>query len=87
MGHIISKEVVVIDPKRVSEIQGIILPRNKKEIQSFLGKMNFLRRFIPNYADIVKDITDILKKDHEVKWTVQTRYSFSHINEAISEAR
>lgn len=47
--------------------QLINLPKYKKEIQSFLGKMNFLRKFIPNYAKIVKYIIDMLKKDHEVK--------------------
>ena len=62
LGHIISKYGVVIDPKRVSAIQSLSLPRHKKEIQSFLGKINFLRRFIPNYAEIVKDITDMLKR-------------------------
>ena len=50
LGHIISKDGIHIDPSRVEEIQHIDLPRNKKEIQAFNGKMNFLRRFIPNLA-------------------------------------
>ena len=62
LGNIISKEGVIIEPKRVSAIHTLSLPRNKKEIQTFLGKINFLRRFIPNYAKIVKDITDMIKK-------------------------
>lgn len=67
LGHIIYKDGVVIDPKRVSTIHAFILPRNKKGVQAFLGKIFFLRRFIPNYAEIVKDITDMLKNNHEVK--------------------
>ena len=55
LDQIISKEGVVIDPKHVSTIKTLSLPRNKKEIKDFLGKINFLRRFIPNYAEIVKD--------------------------------
>ena len=35
----------------------------KKDIHSFLGKIIFLRRFVPNYAEIVKEITDMLTKD------------------------
>jgi len=85
LSHIISKGVV-IDPKRVSTIKTLSLPRNKKEIQAFLGKINFLRRFIPNYAEIVKDITDTLRKDHEVKWTISSRYAFDQIKKAIFEA-
>jgi SNF2 family DNA or RNA helicase len=49
-GHIVSKEGVKIDPQHVEEIKVINLQRNKQEIQSFLGKIIFLRRFIPNFA-------------------------------------
>lgn len=73
-----------IDTKWVTVIQDLTLPKNKKQIQAFLGKINFLRRFIPNYAEIVKDITDMLKMDHEVKWTVPSRYAFDQIKKAIS---
>ena len=86
LGHIISKEGVVIDPKHVSAIETLTLPRNKKEIQAFLGKINFLRRSIPKYAKILKDITDMLRKDHEVKWTVSSRHAFDQIKKTISEA-
>jgi len=75
MGNIISKEGFIIDPKRVLAIQTLSFPRNT-EIQAFLGKINFLKRFISNYAEIVKDITDMLKKNNEVKWTVSARYAF-----------
>ena len=50
LGNIIPKDRVIIDPKRVSTIHTLSLPRNKKEIQTFLGKINFPRRFIPNYS-------------------------------------
>lgn len=86
LGHIISKLGVIIDPKRVSASQTLAPPRNKKEIQTFLGKINFLRRFIPNYVEIVKDITYILKKNNEVKWIVSARYAFDQIKKAIFEA-
>jgi hypothetical protein len=69
LGHIVSKDGIRIDPKRVEAIQTISLPRNKKEIQSFLGRINFLRRFMPNFVEIVKLITYMLKKNYEVKWT------------------
>ena len=50
LGHIVSKQGVNTDPARVEAIQTIPLPRSKKDIQRFLGKINFLRRFVPNYA-------------------------------------
>jgi hypothetical protein len=48
LGHIISKEGIKVYPSRVEGILKICIPRSKKEVQSFLGKVNFMRRFIPN---------------------------------------
>ena len=72
-GHIISERGIKIDPDRVAAIQQIGLPRNKKEIQSFLGKVNFLRRFITNFAEVVKYINSMLKKDITFQWSREAR--------------
>jgi hypothetical protein len=45
LGHIISERGIKIETDRVVALQQIGLPRNKKEIQSFLSKVNFLRTF------------------------------------------
>jgi hypothetical protein len=50
LGHIVSAEGVRIDPSRVEAIQTLSPPRMKKEVQAFLGKINFLRRFVSNFA-------------------------------------
>jgi len=77
LGHIISKDGVKIDPERVSVVSNIGLPKNKNEIQSFLKKINFLRRSIPNYVEIVKEIIDMLNKDRQVKWVPEAKHSFN----------
>jgi hypothetical protein len=38
LGHIVTEKGICVDPTRVEAIQTIALPRNRKEIQSFLGK-------------------------------------------------
>eukprot|EP00253_Pinus_taeda_P018436 PITA_18436 len=68
LGHIISKEGIRIDPARVEAIQKIDFPCSKKEIQSFNGEMNFLRCFVPNLAEYLREIIiNMLKKDSVVK--------------------
>ena len=86
MGHIISKEGIRIDPNRVSAILKVEEPRSKKEVQSFIGKVNFLLRFIPSFVEILLNSNNMLKKDHEIKWTVEAKKSFKNIKQAISEA-
>jgi hypothetical protein len=80
LGHIVSAEGVMIDPSRVEAIQNLSLPILKKDIQSMLGKINFVRRFVPNFAELVKHITCMLKNGSEVKWIDNMRNSFQDIS-------
>ena len=48
-----SKEGITIEPSRIKVISEIPLPHNKKSMQSFLGQINFVRRFVPDFAQIV----------------------------------
>jgi len=61
LGHIISSKGIRVDPKQVEAIQKVKLPRNKIEVQSFIGKVNFLRRFIATFAEIMNWITRMLR--------------------------
>lgn len=86
LGHIISKEGICIDPARVEAIQKIDFPRSKKEIQSFDGKINFLCRFVPNLAEHLREITNMLKKDTTVRWMEEAVKSFNLVKLALSSA-
>lgn len=81
--HIVSKYGVKIDPECVTTIKNIPYPWNKKGVQYFIGKINFLRRFITNFFETMKQITDMLKNDQEIKWTLEARSSFDKIKQAI----
>jgi len=70
LGHIISKDGIRIDPARIEAILQIPHPRNVKELQVFLEKINFLRRFISNLAELIRLPNNMLKKDSKVKWTI-----------------
>jgi hypothetical protein len=41
-------------------------PTNKKEVQSFLGFINFYRRFVQDFSELARPLFDLTKKD--VKW-------------------
>jgi hypothetical protein len=86
LGHIVSAEGVKIDPSRVEAIQTLALPRSKKEVQYFLGKINFLRMFVSNFVELVKDITVMLRKGNKIKWTAESRSSFDKMKKAVTEA-
>ena len=64
---VISPKGITIDPRRVEAIKAIVLPHNKKAVQSFLGKINFMSRFIYNFSEIVDPLQEMIKKDSNFK--------------------
>jgi hypothetical protein len=79
LGHIISKDGVKIDQERVEAIKRAPLPQKKKSLQSFLGQIKFVRRFIPNLAETIKPILKLLNKDAKFEWTDEERKAFKSI--------
>ena len=69
LGFIISKKGMIIDPEFVEAISKIDLPNSQKATQSFLGKINFIRRFVPKLAQVVKPLQFLVKKDVPFKWS------------------
>jgi hypothetical protein len=86
LGHIISKDKIKIDPSRIESILKIDHPRNIKELQSFISKINFLRRFIPNLAELLRNITNMLKKDTKIKWNLEAKQSFEQVKNTLTQA-
>ena len=86
LGFVVSKQGINIDPERTRAISQISMPHSKKSMQSFLGKINFVSRFIPGYTEIVRPLQKMIRKDAEFKWNADEKQSFRDILKAIAEA-
>ena len=82
----VSADGIKIDPERVKAILKIIFPRSKMDVQSLIGKINVLRWFIQNFAETIKQITTMSRKDQGVKWIAEAKTSFEKIKKALTEA-
>jgi hypothetical protein len=63
LGHIISKEGVVLDLENIKAIDEWTTLRNVTEVRSFMGLVGYYRRFIKYFSNIVHPITSLQKKD------------------------
>lgn len=61
LGHVISENGISIDPKHIQDILKIQPLANKKEMNSFFGKINFFLKFIIGFVEIVKPLNPMLK--------------------------
>jgi hypothetical protein len=75
---------ISIDPERITSILNLPAPNSKKEVQSFMGIINFVRRFFPDFAVMVKPIHNVLKKYRSFSWTIDVENYFLRIKKVIS---
>jgi hypothetical protein len=57
LGFIVSRQGIRVDPLKVEVILNLPPPSSLHQLQSLQGKANFLRRFIPNYAELTLGFT------------------------------
>ena len=57
LGHVISKEGVQVDPKKVEAVCSWHRPPNVTEIRSFLGMAGYYRRFVKEFSRISAPLT------------------------------
>ena len=83
MGHVITSERVKPDPKKIIEVTKYPVPKNAREIKSFLGFAGYYRRFIANFSEIAKPLTQLLKKDVIFNWDAFCDESFNKLKSAL----
>jgi hypothetical protein len=62
LGHIISEEGITVDPKNIEAIKGWKTPKNVTKIISFMGLVEYYRRFIAGFSRIAHPITSLQRK-------------------------
>eukprot|EP00253_Pinus_taeda_P032977 PITA_32977 len=86
LGFIISKDGIYIDPDRIKEISEIPFPHNKKSMQSFLGQINFVKRFVPDFSQIILPLQTMIKKNSVFRWGSAEKEAFDSIKQSIINA-
>ena len=51
-----------------------------------MGTINFMQRFMPNFAHIVKPLQQMVKKNAQFKWTKIEKNVFNKIKTAVAHA-
>ena len=79
LGHIVSGKEIKMDPKKIEAITKRKPPTNVKTVQVFLGLTGYYRMFIPGYANIVKPLTELLRKEVRFEWLPVHQQAFDDL--------
>jgi hypothetical protein len=86
LGHIISKEGIIVDPKKVEAIQEWSTPRNVEEFRSFMGLAGCYKRFIAGFSKIAHPITSLQRKEKKFQWNEECESSFQRLKQLLTSA-
>ncbi|CAF3487193.1 unnamed protein product, partial [Rotaria socialis] len=85
LGFIIDKNGKRPDPSRVEAIIHMPAPKNVKEIEAFIGKINYYGKFISNFSHKCKPLNELRKKNTRWVWTKECQSSFECLLHEISK--
>ncbi|CAI7861061.1 unnamed protein product [Closterium sp. NIES-54] len=83
LGHVISEAGVEIDPKKLDTVKAWHPPTNLTELQSFLGFVNYVRRFVPDMARLTAPLTDFLRTGVAFTWGGKEHAAFSTLKNVL----
>lgn len=79
LGHVIVPGGIHVDPDKVSAITSRTAPQTVKQLKCFLQTTSWFRRFVPNYAEVARPLTNLLKKNAEWQWDVNQSEAFERL--------
>ncbi|KAL0296210.1 UNVERIFIED_CONTAM: Retrovirus-related Pol polyprotein from transposon.6 [Sesamum radiatum] len=70
-------------PQESSGYRRVAATSDVHDLCSFLELANYYRRFVKDYSEIARPMTDLLKKTETWDWTPQCQVAFDNLNRAM----
>lgn len=83
LGHIISKEGIKKDPKKLAVIRRLQPPRTRKQLRTYLGKINYYAKFIEGLSSVARPLTQLTSPKKDFKWLPEHTVAFERLKEMI----
>jgi len=76
LGHVLSKDGIEVQAKKVETVCIWPTPQRLTELRFFLGLCSYYRRFIPGFVDITAPLHVLKRKNVRFEWTQEQKDAF-----------
>ena len=83
---VISHNLVEMDPVKVAGVANWLVPTSKKEVQSFLGFVNFYCCFVWDFSHHAHPLFNLTKNKVKWKWSEEEQSAFDSLKGAVTSA-
>jgi len=85
LGFIVSQKGIEVDPNKVCAILKMPHPCTEKEIRGFLGRLNYIARFISHLTSTCEPIFKLMCKNQTKEWNEDCQVAFEKIKKYLRE--
>jgi hypothetical protein len=86
LGFVVSDKGIEVDPDKVKAIQDMPAPKTEKEVRSFLGRLNYIARFISQLTVTCESIFRLLRKKNPGIWDEDCQEAFDKIKQYLQKS-
>lgn len=86
LGYKISERGISPTAQGIEAVTNFPIPKNVKDVQSFLGLSSYFRKFVEGFSTVAKPLYDLLKKDSEFRFSEIELIAFETLKERLVEA-
>ncbi|PKI35361.1 hypothetical protein CRG98_044238, partial [Punica granatum] len=79
LGFVVSERGIEVDPDKVKAIGELPPPSTVREVRSFLGRLNYVARFIANLTDKCQPLFRLLRENVAIEWDDECQRAFDYI--------
>ena len=85
-GFIIDRNGIRTNPQKTKAVLDAPVPTNLKELQRFIGAINYYGKFIKDFATIAKPLFTLLQKNVEYHWSKEQQSSYELLKDCLVNA-
>ncbi|KAJ1378778.1 Ribonuclease H-like superfamily [Sesbania bispinosa] len=82
----VHKHRVSAEDRKVEAILKLEPPKSVKEMQQLMGKLGYIRRFIPALSELIGPMRELLKESNKYAWEKRHQESFEKIKRVVASA-
>ncbi|KAF8750875.1 hypothetical protein RHS01_08951 [Rhizoctonia solani] len=86
LGIVISPAGFSMDQKKIEAVTSWPQPKTVKQVQAFLGFVNYLRRFIPNFSLVARPLHNLTKKETPWSWGSLEEAAFQELKSLVTRS-
>ncbi|QRW23519.1 Retrotransposable element Tf2 protein [Rhizoctonia solani] len=85
LGFVISLAGFSMDQKKIKAVTSWPVPRTVKQVQAFLGFVNYLRCFIPNFSSVAHPLNNLTRKESSWSWGPSEEAAFQELKGLVTK--